>query len=92
MKLDSRAVTTPDNEPMDVLQKDSPIDPSANLTRMSQFASAYATMTINKETEMQMLLKEKEDKILSLEQQLQKQSLTSKQRYSQLSYNKSSSR
>lgn len=34
-KLDSTTVTTPDNELMNVLWKDSPIDSSANLTRLS---------------------------------------------------------
>ena len=56
---------------MDVLWKDSPVDPSANLTRLSQFVGAYATTTMDKATEIQMLLREKEDKITSLEQQLQ---------------------
>lgn len=71
-KLDSTTATTPKNEPLDVLWKDSPIDPSTNLTKLSQFVGAYATMTIDKETEVQMfLLREKEDKITSLEQQLQ---------------------
>ena len=70
-KLDSTVVSTLDNEPMDVLWKDSPIDLFTNLTRLSQFASVYAKMTIDKEIEVKMLLKEKEDKILSLEQQLQ---------------------
>jgi len=66
-KLDSIDVTTPNNEPMDILWKDSPIDPSANLTRLSHVAGAYATTTINKATEVKMFLKEKEDKIMSLE-------------------------
>ena len=48
-----------------------PIDSSANLTKFSQLAGAYATTIIDKEIEVQMLLKGKEDKILSLEQQLQ---------------------
>jgi len=73
MKLDSTSVTIPNNEPMDVLWKDSPINPYANLTRLSQFAGAYAIATIDKATEVQMLLKEKEDNFFffSLEQQLQ---------------------
>lgn len=40
-KLDDTAATTPDNELMDIVWKDSPIDPSGNLTRLSQFAGAY---------------------------------------------------
>jgi len=72
-KLDATTATTPDNEPMDIVWKDSPIDPSDNLTRPSQFAGAYATVTIDKETKVQMLLGEKENKILLLEQQLKQE-------------------
>lgn len=61
---------TPDNEPMDIVWKDSPMDPLENLTRLSQFAGAYFMTTIDKETEVQMLLREKEQKILLLEKQL----------------------
>lgn len=50
-KLDSIVATTPENEPMDVLWKDSPIDPSANLNRLSQFAGAYAIVTMEKAIE-----------------------------------------
>jgi len=67
-KLNAIAATTPDNEPMDIVWKDSPIDPSDNITRLSQFAGAYAIVNIDKETEVQMLLREKENKILLLEQ------------------------
>ena len=49
--MDAKVSTTPDNESMDIFWKDSPIDPSNNLTKLSQFTSAYATMTIDKETE-----------------------------------------
>lgn len=82
-KLESTIATTPDNKPMDVLWKDSLIDPSSNLTRLSQFTSAYVTKTIDKATDVQLLLKEKEDKILSLEHQLQ-QAKTSQQAEIQL--------
>jgi len=70
-KLDSIAVTTPENELMDVLWKDSPTDPSASLSRLSQFAGAYAIVTIDKALEVQIFLRKKENKITSLEQQLQ---------------------
>jgi len=70
-KLDSTISTTPNNEPMDIVWKDSPINPSENLTRLLQFVGAYATMTIDKAREVQMLLREKENKILVLEQQLE---------------------
>jgi len=66
--LDATAATTPDNEPMDIVWKDSPIDPSENLTRLSQFAGAYATTTIDKATKVKMLLKERKNKKKLLEQ------------------------
>jgi len=69
-KLESTTATTLNNEPMNVLWKDSSTDPFTNLTRISQFTSAYATTTIDKATEVQLFLKEKEDKVLSLKQQL----------------------
>jgi len=69
-KLDTMFVTTPENEPMYIVWKDSPIDPSENLINRSHFVGAYAIMTIDKATKVQMLLKEKEQKILLLEQQL----------------------
>ena len=34
-KLDVATITTPDNEPMDIVWKDSPMDPSENLTKLS---------------------------------------------------------
>ena len=60
--MNSTATTTPDNESMDIVWKDSPIDPSENLTRLSQFAGDYATLTIDKAREVQMLLREKKNK------------------------------
>jgi len=61
---------TLNNEPMDIVWKDSPMDLSENLTRLSQFVGAYATTTIDKATKVQILLREKEQNILLLEQQL----------------------
>ena len=49
------------------------MDPTENLTRLSQFAGAYATATIDKVAEVQMLLREKEQKIMLLEQQLEQE-------------------
>lgn len=61
------AMLAPEDEPMDVLWKDPTIYPSENLTRLSQIAGAYASTMIDKTTEVQMLLKEKEDRVLFLE-------------------------
>jgi len=71
--LDVTAATTPDNEPVDIFWKDSPIDPSNIFTRLSQFGGDYAISTIDKEIEVQMFLREKENKILLLEQQLEQE-------------------
>lgn len=71
--MDATTATTLDNEPMDIVWKDSPIDPSENLTRLSQFARAYASTTIDKATDVKIFLKEKENKILLLEQHLQQE-------------------
>ena len=49
------------------------MDPSENLTRLLQFVGAYATETIDKSTKVQMLLREKEQNILLLEQQLEQE-------------------
>lgn len=68
IKLDTIAATTPENELMDVLWKHSLVDTSASLTRLSHFAGAYAKETIDKATEVQMFLRDKEKKITSLEQ------------------------
>jgi len=72
-KLD--VVLTPEDEPLDVLWKDPTTNPLENLTRLSQIASVYASVTIDKAAEVQLLLKEKEDRILFLEQQLQQVSI-----------------
>ena len=66
---------TPEDEPLDVLWKDPTTNPSENITRLSQIASVYASKTIDKAIEVQSLLKEKEDRILFLEQQLQQVSI-----------------
>ena len=58
---------TPEDELLDFLWKDPSTDPSTNLTRLSQVTGAYASATIDKVAEVQLLLKEKEDKILLLE-------------------------
>lgn len=59
----------PSDEPMDIVWKDTPIDPSENLKKLSQFAGAYASTTIDKAVEVRQLLREKEEMIMQLEQQ-----------------------
>lgn len=56
---------------MEVVWKDTPIDPSENVTSLSQFAGAYATTIIDKVTEVIILIKDKYEIIQQLEQQLE---------------------
>ena len=56
---------------MDVLWKDPTTDPTENLTKLSQITGAYASATIDKASEVRLLLNEKEDQIQVLQQQLQ---------------------
>lgn len=66
IKLDF--LLAPEDKPLDVLCKDPSTNLSTNLTRLSQVVGAYNSMTIEKVAEVQLLLKEKEDRILLLEQ------------------------
>ena len=60
----------PTDESVDVLWKDSSDDPTEHLTKLSQYAGAYATATVDKATEVRILLKQKEAKVQELEQLL----------------------
>jgi len=60
-----------DAEQLNVLWKDPTNNPTENLTKLSQIAGAYASATIDKASEVQQLLKEWEDQIQLLQQQLQ---------------------
>lgn len=53
----------PGNEPMDIVSKDIPSNPTKNLTMLSQFAGEYATATIDKATKVSVLLREREERI-----------------------------
>ena len=59
-----------DDEHLDVLWKDPNNNPTENLTKLSQIAGAYASATIDKASEVQQLLKERESQIQLLQQQL----------------------
>jgi len=60
---------SPGYEPMDVVRKDMPFN-LANLIRLSQFTGAYASATMDKAIEVSTLLKEREERITQLEQEL----------------------
>lgn len=47
-----------------------PINPLENITKLSQFVGTYATATLDKAAEVQIFLKEKEENVQFLEQQL----------------------
>ena len=68
-KIDQTSSTIPQSEFMNVLWKDSEVNPSEDLTKLSQFAGAYTTATINKATEVNQLFKEKDKRINQLEEQ-----------------------
>jgi len=71
-KLDS--VLSLEAEQLDVLWRDPTTDPTENLTKLSQIAGAYASATIDKASEVQQLLKDREEQIQILQQQLEQAS------------------
>jgi len=56
-------VLTLENDPLDVMWKDTPMDSSYNLTKLSQFAGAYTSITIDKAVEVKQLVREKYERI-----------------------------
>ena len=58
---------------MEVVWKDTLSNLIENLTRVSQFAGAYTTVTIHKATEVSILVQEKDAKIIELQQKLDKE-------------------
>lgn len=60
-----------DAEQLDVLWKEPNSNPTENLTKLSKIAGTFAFVSINKASEVQQLLKEKEDQIQLLQQQLE---------------------
>ena len=50
--------------------KDPTTEPTDNLANLSQMTGAYASATIDKAVEIQLLLDEKEEQIKALQQQL----------------------
>lgn len=70
-KIKFENVLSHDAEKLDILWQDPTTDPTENLTKLSQIAGAYASATIDKASKVHQLLKEKEDQIQVLQQQLQ---------------------
>jgi len=55
---------------MNVIWKDSEVNPSKDLTKLSQYAGAYTTAIIDKATKVNLLIKEKYQRIAQLEEQI----------------------
>lgn len=66
-------VLSHDSEQLDVVWQDPTTDPTKNITKLSQITGEYAFVTIYKASEVQQLLKDKEDQIQVLQQQQQLQ-------------------
>ena len=64
-------VLSHDLEQLDVLWQDPTTDPTKNLTKLSQITGEYASAAIDKASEVQKLLNEKEDQVQVFRQQLQ---------------------
>lgn len=60
-----------DSEQLDVLWQDPTTNPTENLTKLYKIVGAYASAMIDKASEVQQLLKDEEDQIQVLQQQLQ---------------------
>ena len=60
---------------MEVVWKYTPSNPINNLTWLSQFAGAYNTEKMDKADEVSILVQEKDDKIMKLQQQLMKKGI-----------------
>lgn len=90
-RIEPSSTVIPSDIPMDIVWKDTQTDPSENLTKFSQFTGAYASATIDKVAEVRKLIREKEERIQQLEQQLveERQSLINKSRHNCLNSSRS---
>ena len=71
----------PIDESVDVLWKDSLDDPTEHLTKLSQYARAYATATVNKAIEVRLFLKQKEARVQELEKLLNEEKFNSSEKF-----------
>jgi len=67
-KIEHGPILTPQIEIMNVVWRGE-VNPSEDLTKLSQYAGAYTTTTIDKASEVSHLLKEKDQAIIQLEAQ-----------------------
>ena len=66
---------------VDILWKDSLDDPIEHLSKLSQYAGAYATSTIDKATEVRVLLMKKESRVQELEMLLNEEKFNSSEQF-----------
>lgn len=69
-KIDQTSSTTPQSKLMNVIWKDLEVNPSKDLIKLSQFVGTYTTARNGKATRVNQLIKEKDQKINHLEEQL----------------------
>ena len=67
-KIDQSLLSSSHVELMNVVWKDSKINPSEDLIKLSQYAGAYMAATIDKASKVSHLMKEKDQKIALLEE------------------------
>ena len=101
-RTDQDSLSTSQVEFMNIVWKNAEVNPSDDLTKLSQYAGAYSATTIDKASEVTQMMKQKElqiamleeqateksQKIIQLEQQLKDEELRSKQLEEQLSIEK----
>ena len=61
-KINHTSSIATQSEFVNVIWKDSEVNPSKDFTKLSQFVGAYTTATIDKATEVNQLIKEKDQK------------------------------
>ena len=92
-RIDQGPLATPQVELMNIVLKNIEVNPSEDLTKLSQYAGAYSAATIDKATKVTQMIKQKylqialleektigdQQRILQLEQQLEEEKLRAKQ-------------
>ena len=101
-KMDQDMFSTPEEEFMNIVYNNTEVNPSEDLTKLSQYAGAYSATTVDKAVEVSQMMtqkdlhiasleeqaKESQQKITQLQQQLQDQELRSKELEEQLAEEK----
>ena len=69
-KTDQDALLVSQGELLNIFYKNAEVDPSKDLTKLSQYASAYSVATIDKASEVSQLVKQKDIQIAIFEEQV----------------------